>query len=326
MTANVTTAGTSAAAAAAEAAPPVDLGDSLGPGYQLGFLLLVAVAAVLPVRLARDLLAGRRPLSAVDETLLVRVLLTCVTNPLSNGSLLAVALVSEWQGPAALRTAVCRLYSLMIVDGVGLTTAANCLISLCRLQQLAVAAHWPQLAPLLTQRWLRWQNRLLLAALLTGFSALPFLGLQPSAFFWCAGLPLPRHRPSVLVLFAINSSINCATFAASVLLLRASSGLQDTWRPRNYVPAHSWAQLCLVLVTASTVLVPINTSQLEPQLRMFLNHAAAAFMYAVLDPCLLMVMASHWRQQVREYQRQRAPQNRPERSEAVIPVIRLHLI
>ena len=304
----------------------MDLDHSLGPGYQLGFLLLAAVAAVLPVRLARDLLASRRPLSAVDETLLVRVLLTCVSTPLYNGSLLAVTLVSGWHGSAALSTAICRLYSLVIVDGVGLTTAANCLISLCRLQQLAVAAHWPQLAPLLTQHRLRWQNRLLLAALLTGFSALPFLGLQPSAFFWCAGLPLPRHRPPVLVLFAINSSINCATFAASVLLLRASSGLQDTWRPRNYVPVHSWAQLCLVLVTASTALVPINTSQLEPQLRIFLNHVVVTFIYGVLDPCLLMLMASRWRQQVRECQRQRAPQNRPERSKVAIPVIRLHLI
>ena len=314
MAANIST--------AAAAAEPVDLADSLGAGYQLGFLLLAAAAAVPPVRLARALLASRRPLSAVDEPLLARALLTCVTTPLYNGCLLAVSVAHAWRVPDALRWATCWLYSLVIVDGVGLVTAANCIISLCRLQQLVVASRWPALAPLVTQRRLRWQNRLLLAALLATFSALPALGLQPTVFFWCAGRPLPRHRPPVLVLFAINSSINCATFVASACLLRTSGGLPDAARPRNFVSAHSWAQHCLVLVVTSTLLVPVNNSQLAPQPRIFLNHALVTLIYGVLDPCLLLVSAGRWRRQTRHCLLRRARARPP----MVIPTIRLHLI
>ena len=326
MDVNVTEAAAEAAAEAAEEAAAVaDAADSLGPGYQLGFLLLASLASVPPIRLARELLAARRPLSAVDETLLARVLLTSVSTPLCNGCLLLVTRV--WQTPAALRTGVCHLYSLVIMDSIGLVTVANCVISLCRLQQLLVASRWPALAQRLTQRRLRWQNRLLLIATLATFSALPSLGLQPSTFFWCAGLPLPLHRPPVMVLFAINSCFNIITFVASMFLLRASSGLADTHWPRNYVPAHSWAQLCLVIVTASHLLVPVNTSQLASQPRIFLNHAVVTLIYGVLDPCMLLGMASRWRQQVRQRRQQRAQQPEgPRRGQMVIPVIRLDLI
>ena len=130
----------------------------------------------------------------------------------------------------------------------------------------------------------------------------------------------------MLVLLSINSGINFANFCFTIYLWKASSGLQDPSWPRNYISAHGWAQLCFVIIIAKTLLVPLNTTNLNAGQKIYLNHTFFTLLYGVLDPCLLTLMASRWRHQVRERRLQIAQAKEALKPNIVVPVIRLDLI
>ncbi|KAF0309838.1 hypothetical protein FJT64_019092 [Amphibalanus amphitrite] len=303
---------------------PAEPHGALPAGYQLGFLLLAAVAAVPPVCVARDIVAGRRRLSPVDEILLFRVLAICFLVPFSACFVVLRAPAQRWLTQSQ-RHVACTAHSLVVVTATGSVVATNFVVSLSRAQQVA-ASGVPALAARLTGRWVRRQNRLLLALLSAGFAALVLLGVPPSSYFWCAAVAEPA-RPPMHLLLSLNSGLNFGTFALCVFLLRTSFGLQATARPANYLPALSWAQLCLVIITANALLAPLNLSDFDSGEKTFLNHAFFVFLYGLLDPCLMLCMASRWRQQAREHRlhaaRTRIP---PKRNNIVIPVIKLELI
>ena len=306
---------TAAAAAAASAGSAAAL--------QLCFLLLTLVASVPPVCVARDIVTGRRQLSAVDEILLIRELVIIVWKPLTNLLLLIRQLVHGWI--ATHLHVLCLVHSFSIIYGLGLVTTANFLISLSRIEQL-IASRFPILSTNLTQGRIRWQNRLLLTMMLMLLTSFPVLGgLLPSAYYWCAGGPEPKESP-MLVLLSINSGMNCANFCCSIYLWKVSSGLRDTCWPRNYISAHGWAQQCLVIIIANTLLVPVNTGNFDQGEKIYLNHTFFTLLYGLLDPGLLLLMAARWRQQVRERRLQVAQKKDTTMFNIVIPTIRLDLI
>ncbi|KAF0308878.1 hypothetical protein FJT64_019955 [Amphibalanus amphitrite] len=291
---NTTEPAAAAAAAAAECGA-----DVWQLSRHLLYVLLAAAGLVPQLSVAQDLTRHRRSArSASDDTLLTRMRISIVLMTLSNLWKPVSEHVHEW--PSLVRPA-CLAASMVEINTVGLISAANCLVSACRLQQVS-AARLPALAPHLTQTRLRWQNRLLLAATGVGLALAPLFGLNGFGFYLCTGEPLPE-RPPALALFAINSSINTSNFLCCVLLLRASSGRQGTHRPRNYVPSESWAQLGLCTVLVDTLLVPINTSQLPAGNKALLNHLHITLLHGVLGPGLLRLMAGRWRHQVREQRR-----------------------
>ena len=316
-----------------QASAPEEASRHLEPGYQLGFLLLAVVASVPPVWVARDIVTSRRRrrqrLSPLDELLLLRVLVICALVPYSVCFVLVREPAQRWLTPLG-RHVACTVHSLIVVVGLGVVVNVNFLISLSRVQQLMAAsgAVCPALSARLTAGWLRWQARLLIALLSGVMSAVVLLlGVPPSSYYWCCGLPEPA-KPPMNVLLTINSGLNFATFALCVFLLRAGYRLRATACPWNYIPALSWAQLCLSIITANAVLAPLNVGKLNLEEKTYLNHSLFTLIYGLLDPCLLLLMASRWRQQVREYRLQaaRARNARQHDTNRVIPEIRLDLI
>ena len=302
----------------------VDPAGQLQQGFQLGFVLLAAVSAVPPVCVARDIVTSCRQLSPLDELLLVRELIIIVWKPLTN-MLVIVREQAHGSIPPALLYILCLSHGMSIVIGVGLVTIANFLISFNRIEQL-LASRLPTSFGSLTERRIRWQNRALLLISLVIFVGIPLIAdLHPSAYYWCMSGSEPKEPP-MLTLLTINSSFNCVNFCFSIYLWKASSGLQDTGRPRNYIPASCWAQLCLIIILAKTLLVPLNTDNFDTVQKIYLNHAFFTVLYGLLDPCLLMLMAARWRQQVRDYRLQIAEAKESRKPNMVIPTIRLDLI
>ncbi|KAF0309837.1 hypothetical protein FJT64_019091 [Amphibalanus amphitrite] len=303
---------------------PAEPHGALPAGYQLGFLLLAAVAAVPPVCVARDIVAGRRGLSPVDEILLVRQIIIAVWKPLTNVLVLVRDRLPESVPPAVLHP-LCFGHGVSIVTGVGLVSIANFLLSFSRIQQL-LASRLSRPLACLTEHRIRWQNRALMAASLIIFVSMPLCAdMQPSAYFWCMDGSEPK-RPPMLLLLSINSGVNCVNFCFSIYLWRVSSGLPDTPRPRNYIPANCWAQLCFVIIVAKTLLVPLNTDNFGASQKVYLNHVFFTVLYGLLDPCLLLFMAARWRQQVRDCRLHNAQTRQTRKTNAVVPIIRLHLI
>ncbi|KAF0289852.1 hypothetical protein FJT64_011934 [Amphibalanus amphitrite] len=201
--------------------------------------------------------------------------------------------------PATWLRPVCAIHGLVIVNGVFLVTASNSLLSLCRLLQLTVARR-PAVAWRITQRLLAWQNRVAMLLLAGLFSSLFFADMLPGAYtFWCTDTLSSELKVWPNIPLTINSAMHLLTFFCSLVLLQVSSGTPDTGRPRNYLPAYSWAQLCLVTVIAKTVLVPFNTSNLSLKQKYLGNVALFTVMSGLLDPCLQMLMARRWRQHIR---------------------------
>ena len=290
---------------------------------QLGYVLLAAVATVPPACVARDIVTGRRQLSSVDEILLLRAVVACLVEPYTACFVLVGTTVRHWL-TSAQRHLLCTVHSLVVVNALGCVISVNLLISLNRVQQVVAARH-PSLSTKLTQRWLRWQNRLLLLLQAGAFSAIVLLGTPPSSYYWCTGLPEPADPPMHLLL-SVNSGLNFGIFVCCIFLLRISFGLEGTSRPVNYIPALSWAELCLVIITANALLAPLNIGDFDLEQKVYLNHTLFTLIYGLLDPCLLLFMASRWRQQVRERRLQVAHRKNTRKTNLVIPIIRLDLI
>ncbi|KAF0307991.1 hypothetical protein FJT64_020732 [Amphibalanus amphitrite] len=300
---------------------PGEQGEPLDVSTQLLLVAQTVISAVLSLLLVRDIRRSRGP-GALDELLLLRAVINGICWPVLNVFSL---LVDSLRGmlPATWLHPICVLHGLLIVYGIGLVTASNSLLSLCRLLQLTVARR-PAVAARLSQRLLAWQNRVAMLLLAGLFSSLFFTNTPPASYFWCTGaseLKVLTNMP-----LTINSAIHLLTFFCSLALLRVSSGPPDTGRPRNYLPAYSWAQLCLVTVIAKTLLVPLNTSNLSLQQRYLGNLALFTVMSGMLDPCLQMLMARRWRQQMRRRRLQIAQLRDTHQRGFVIPAIRLDLI